>query len=125
MFDSLFWGPILAVLQFPVFGGREFSFPWWVCSYLCGPQDKQQAGTWPPGGGDLAELAAAEQLDIGYHGEPEHLLWRSSPYGSALRRRGTVGWPRGARQVHWAPAVCLERGTQARAVLWRRPRDPG
>merc|ERR1712217_374354 len=26
MFDSLFWGPILAVLQFPVFWSREFIF---------------------------------------------------------------------------------------------------
>ena len=44
MFDSVFWGPILAVLQFPVFvGGREFSFQWWGCSYLCGPQDKREA----------------------------------------------------------------------------------
>ena len=30
MFDSLFWGPILAVLQFPVWGGREVSLPWEV-----------------------------------------------------------------------------------------------
>ena len=29
--------------NFQFFGGREFSFPWWVCSYLCGPQDKREA----------------------------------------------------------------------------------
>ena len=44
MFDFVLLGQILAVLQFlGSSGGREFSFPWWVCSYLCGPQDKREA----------------------------------------------------------------------------------
>ena len=69
--------------------------------------------------------AEANQPDVGCLGDPEHRLWRASPYGSVLRRRGAWGWPRPNRHVDWAPEVGHERGTQARAELWRRPRDPG
>ena len=45
MFDSLFWGPILAVLQFPVFGVANLFFRW---SYLYGHDGKLNSKFFSP-----------------------------------------------------------------------------
>ena len=83
------------------------------------------AATRNPAGTDYDELAAAELLDSGWADDPEHRLWRVSPYGPALRPRGAWRWPRPDRTLHWGPVVDRERGTDARAALRQRPDDPG
>ena len=74
---------------------------------------------------DLAELAAADLLDLGFVGDPEHRLWRASPYSPALRARGAVAFPRASRVVSWGQVVRVDRATAAHAAVWRPPGDPG
>ena len=84
-----------------------------------------EASTRDPTADDLVELAAADLPDNGLTGAPEHRLWRASPYGSVLRPRGVVAFPRPARRLTWGPVVNRERATAAQAAIWRRPDDPG
>ena len=90
---------------------------WWHPEWI--------AATRNPAGADFAELAAADLPDVGWAGDPEHRLWRVSPYGPALRPKGACRWPRPDRALSWGPAVVLDRGTPARAALWQPPGDPG
>ena len=78
-----------------------------------------------PSDGDSAELAAAELPDAGLVGEPDHRLWRFSPYGPVLRPHGAEVFPRAARHVHWGPVVRADRATVAHAAVWQPPPEPG
>ena len=62
MFDSLFWGPTWAVLQFTIFCGRELIFPWLGCRSLCGAQDKPDAAIYP----SSYDMGGDAELDVSY-----------------------------------------------------------
>ena len=98
--------------------GRLAAGPFWRTHYW-------EHVTSAPLRGDLVELAAANQLDTGLTGEPEHRLWRSSPYGPRIRLHGTERFPRDTPSVSWGPVSRVDRDTAAHAAVWQPPDDPG
>ena len=80
--------------------------------------------------------AAAALPDVRWHGEPQHHLWGAAPQGSALRRGHAWGRALPPKRINFSPELvrvhyfdpaegASDRSSQARAVLWHRPDDPG